>query len=144
MSDRDNNDLRGQLILKVEQIQELKKEVRYLNDKLSNVSTDLVKKDDRISKLVGDVDKYKDVLQTILKANEGKIKFPKESDISMLPIEFTHLIVSCIFIIRITNRIIFPKRYLKCFCTRIMFNCTLLSFHLFNHLNSLKSLSYLK
>ena len=94
MTSGEVSQLRGQLILKVEQIQELKKEVRHLNDQLSNAAAELTKRDNRISKLAGDVDKYKDVLQTILKANEGKIKLPKESDISMLPLEFTHLIVS--------------------------------------------------
>ena len=86
--------LRGQLILKVDQIQELKKDVRQLNEQLDSKTGDLKKKDDVINKLKGDLDKYKDVLTVIIKSNEGKIKIPKESDISILPLHLTQLIVS--------------------------------------------------
>lgn len=144
-----NVDLRGQLILKAEQIQDLKKEVRHLNDQLANVTGDSVKKDNRISKLTGDVEKYKDVLQMILKANEGKIKFPKESDISMLPLEITDLIVSLISQIYNSfdkiNTSLLSKRMLGCYNTSWrMFICKLLSISntkLFELLRSLKNLS---
>ena len=87
-------DLRGQLIIKVEQIQELKKEVKQLKEQLDTKEGELNKKDDAINKLKADIAKYKDVLMVIIKANEGKLKIPKESDISMLPPDMTQLLVS--------------------------------------------------
>ena len=86
--------LRGQLILKVEHIQELKKEVRSLKEQLETKSGELLRNDEYISKLKGDIEKYKDVLVVIIKANEGKLKIPKESDISILPIDMTSFFVS--------------------------------------------------
>ena len=101
ISDSSDVGIRGQLIMKVDQIHELKKDkqkleeyARQQNELLETKTRELKRKDDEIVRLQRDLDQYRDVLSTIFKANEGTIKVPKESNISILPPDISHLIVS--------------------------------------------------